>query len=51
MSARPSPAVVIIGAARTPIGRYGGTLRNTHPAELGARAVRAALARAGVDRR
>jgi len=26
-------SVVILGAARTPIGRYGGTLRNTHPAE------------------
>ena len=42
------PDVVILGAARTPIGRYGGTLRNTHPAELGARAGRAALERAGV---
>ena len=41
-------SVVVIGAARTPIGRYGGTLRDTHPAELGARAVRAALDRAGV---
>src|SRR5678816_2191580 len=41
--------VVIVGAARTAIGRYGGTLRQTHPAELGARAVKAALARAGVE--
>ncbi|HET9370801.1 MAG TPA: acetyl-CoA C-acetyltransferase [Vicinamibacterales bacterium] len=41
--------VVIVGAARTAIGRYGGTLRDTHPAELGARAVKAALARSGVD--
>jgi acetyl-CoA C-acetyltransferase len=40
--------VVIVGAARTPIGRYGGTLRQTHPAELGGRAARAALDRAGV---
>ena len=40
--------VVILGAARTPIGRYGGSLKDTHPAELGAVAVRAALARAGV---
>jgi acetyl-CoA C-acetyltransferase len=40
--------VVIVGAARTPIGRYGGTLCATHPAELGARAARAALARAGL---
>src|SRR5438067_3020707 len=40
--------VVVLSAARTPIGRYGGTLRETHPAELGARAVRAALERASV---
>jgi acetyl-CoA C-acetyltransferase len=40
--------VVILGAARTPIGRYGGTLRATHPAELGACAARAALERATV---
>jgi acetyl-CoA C-acetyltransferase len=40
--------VVILGAARTPIGRYGGSLRSVHPAELGATAARAALARAGV---
>jgi acetyl-CoA C-acetyltransferase len=40
--------VFILGAARTPIGRYGGTLRDTHPAELGARAARAALARASL---
>jgi acetyl-CoA C-acetyltransferase len=42
------PTVVILGAARTPIGRYGGTLRATHPAELGARAANAALDRAGI---
>ena len=42
------PRVVILGAARTPIGRYGGTLRNTHPAELGARAAMAAISRAGL---
>jgi acetyl-CoA C-acetyltransferase len=41
--------VVIVGAARTPIGRYGGAFKQTHPAELGAVAVRAALARARVD--
>jgi len=45
----PLPEVVIVGAARTPIGRYGGSLRNVHPAELGAAAARAALARAGVS--
>src|SRR6187401_340584 len=42
------PKVVIVGAARTAIGRYGGTLRDTHPAELGAAAARAALSRAGL---
>src|SRR6188768_2662053 len=42
------PEIVIAGAARTPIGRYGGALRHLHPAELGAAAARAALARAGV---
>ena len=40
--------VVILGAARTPIGRYGGSFRDIHPAELGAVATRAALERAGV---
>ncbi len=44
----PLPEVFIVGAARTPIGRYGGTLRDTHPAELGARATVAALERASV---
>ena len=39
--------VVIVGAARTPIGKYGGAFRNVHPAELGAVAARAALERAG----
>jgi acetyl-CoA C-acetyltransferase len=41
--------VVIVGAARTPIGRYGGAFRNAHPAELGAVATRAALERCTVD--
>ena len=45
----PTGDVVILGAARTPIGKYGGSLRRVHPAELGATAARAALARAGVD--
>jgi acetyl-CoA C-acetyltransferase len=44
----PSSDVVILSAARTPIGRYGGTLRDLHPAELGAVAARAAFERAGV---
>ena len=44
----PLPEVVVVGAARTPIGRYGGSLKSVHPAELGAAAARAALERAGV---
>ena len=49
MSVSKNVDVVILGAARTPIGRYGGTLRDTHPAELGARAAIAAMARAGIS--
>jgi acetyl-CoA C-acetyltransferase len=41
--------VVIVGAARTPIGRYGGAFRQMHPAELGAVAAKAAIERSGVD--
>jgi acetyl-CoA C-acetyltransferase len=48
MSSRVVFDVFIVGAARTPIGKYGGALRNVHPAELGAVASRAALERAGV---
>ena len=40
--------VYVVSARRTPIGRYGGTLRDVHPAELGAVAVKAALADAGI---
>ena len=45
----PVAEVVILGAARTPIGKYGGSLRDVHPAELGAVAARAALRQAGLD--
>ena len=41
--------VVIVGAARTAIGRYGGAFRNVHPAELGGVAARSAISRAGID--
>ena len=44
----PPSDVVIVGAARTPIGRYGGSLKGVHPADLGAIAAGAALRRAGV---
>ena len=40
--------VFILSASRTAIGRYGGTLRDTHPAELGAAAAKAAIGRAGL---
>jgi len=40
--------VVILSAARTPIGRYGGSFKDVHPAELGAIAARAAIDRAGI---
>lgn len=39
----------IVSAARTAIGSYGGTLKDVSAAELGATAVKAAIARAGVD--
>jgi acetyl-CoA C-acetyltransferase len=44
----PLADVVILSAARTPIGRYGGSFRDVHPAELGAVAARAAIERAGL---
>src|SRR5262245_60064113 len=40
--------VVILSARRTPIGKYGGSFRDLHPAELGAVAARAAMADAGL---
>lgn len=43
-----SGGVVILGAARTPIGRFGGSFKDVHAAELGAVASRAALERAGL---
>jgi acetyl-CoA C-acetyltransferase len=42
----PVTDVVILSAARTPIGRYGGSFKDLHPAELGAVATRAAIERA-----
>ena len=44
----PTSDVVILSAARTPIGRYGGSFKDLHPAELGAVAARAAIDRAGL---
>jgi acetyl-CoA C-acetyltransferase len=45
----PVEEIVILGAARTPIGRYGGGLKDVHPAELGAVPARAAIDRAGLQ--
>ena len=45
----PTTDAFIVGAARTPIGRYGGGLKSVHPAELGAVAGRAAVERAGIS--
>ena len=42
------PTTVILGAARTPIGKMGGSLASVPATELGARAIEAALERAGV---
>ena len=41
--------VVIVNGVRTPIGDYGGALKDLPPTELGARVVREALKRANVD--
>jgi acetyl-CoA C-acetyltransferase len=41
--------VFIVSAARTPIGRFGGALKEVSPADLGAHVMRAVLDRAGID--
>lgn len=48
MSATP-PTTYIVAAARTPIGKFGGAFVDVSPVDLGAHAMRAVLARAGVD--
>src|SRR5207253_737432 len=40
---------VILSACRTPIGTFGGALKDVSAAELGTVAVRGAIERAGVD--
>ena len=44
-----SREVVVVSAARTAIGTFGGSLKDTPPTELAALVVRETLARAGVD--
>ena len=41
--------VVILSGVRTPIGDYGGSLKDFPPSELGARVIREAVARAKID--
>lgn len=41
---------VIVSGARTPFGRFGGTLASVSAAELGGKAIRAAIERSGVDK-
>ena len=41
--------VVILSAVRTPIGRFGGKLKDFKPQDLGAIVIREAVKRAGVD--
>ena len=41
--------VVIVGAARTAIGRFGGTISRIPAVDLGAAAIRAAVERAGIQ--
>ncbi|MEM7134913.1 MAG: thiolase family protein [Chloroflexota bacterium] len=38
----------IVSAVRTPIGRFGGTLQNLSPSDLGGLAMKAAVERAGI---
>lgn len=40
---------VIVGTARTPAGKRGGSLSGWHPVELAAEALRAVLERTGID--
>ena len=41
--------VVIVAGARTPIGRYGGGLSSVGAIDLGAHALRTAIARAHIE--
>ncbi len=41
--------IVVLSAARTAVGGYGGTLKNIAPCELAATVIREAVQRAGVD--
>jgi len=45
----PTRDVYVVAAARTAIGTFGGTLKDTPPVDLATTAIKAALARSGVD--
>jgi acetyl-CoA C-acetyltransferase len=49
MSQKSAKDVVILGAARTPTGKMSGTLTSQKATDLGATAVKAAVARSGID--
>ena len=40
--------IVIVGAARTPIGKFGGAIASVPAAKLGAHIIGAVLSRSGV---
>ena len=42
--------VVIVSAARTPIGKFGGTLKNVPTRQLGAIVIEEAIKRAGIEK-
>ncbi len=46
---QPNGEVFIVSAARTPIGKFGGSLAGVPATELGGVAIRAAVERAGLD--
>ena len=41
--------VAIVSAVRTPIGRYGGALKDVHPADLASLVICEVVTRAGVE--
>jgi acetyl-CoA C-acetyltransferase len=43
------PEAFIVDAARTPVGKRGGSLSQVHPADIGAHAIKALMERSGVD--
>jgi 3-oxoadipyl-CoA thiolase len=45
----PNNSAVIVRALRTPIGKYGGALRDIRPDDLGALVIKALVERTGID--